>query len=61
MKFAVVFLPCKLPVYFVDGSFMFESLLLCIPMVPFEFHLLSYSLLIHDFKLYELSMKGLSM
>ena len=41
---------------FVDDSLMFESLLLFMYIVPFEFHLLSY-----DFKLFELSMKGFSM
>jgi len=36
---------------FVDGSFMFESLLSCIYMVPFQFHLLFYLQLVHNFKL----------
>ena len=40
---------------------MFESLLLCISMVPFQFHLLSYSLLEYAFKLYKLLVTGLSM
>ena len=40
---------------FVDGSLMFESLLLFISIVPFEFHFFS-----SGFKLFELSMKGFS-
>ena len=46
---------------FVDGSFMIEALLLCMSVVPLSFQLLPYSLEVHNFKLYEISMKGLSM
>ena len=60
MKFVVVFFSFKLPVnLFMALSCL--SLLLSISMVHFLFHLLYFSLEVWDFKLYELSMKGLSM